>query len=200
MTIVFVSDFKLIERPYEAVSRQVFGHFDPVASLALQAAKEQGDRLRDKVGLRGMPSIIAPGAGLRSVSPRVRRGTTLVEFFWLPGNEEAVVSALDGDVTFSAFGLESTEALIHARCEVSSDFSSGSRLDSSVAERMAQIALRAFLLSLCSQLNDLSSPGGSGSSLRGSERSPGGAGSPGRSGSSGRSGASGWPGASPPAA
>jgi hypothetical protein len=165
MRLVFVSDFKLIERPYEAVSRQVLGSFDPVASLALQAAKDKGDRLREKVGVRGVPAVIAPGAALESLSPRMRGGTTLVEFLWVPGEEEAVITGLDGDLAFSAFGLESTEALIHARCNLSWDFSSGAALEKSVAERMAQIALRAFLLSLCAQLNDLSAPGGSGSSL-----------------------------------
>ncbi len=88
-----------------------------------------------------------------------------MEFLWVPGEEEAVITGLDGDLAFSAFGLESTEALIHARCNLSWDFSSGAALEKSVAERMAQIALRAFLLSLCAQLNDLSAPGGSGSSL-----------------------------------
>jgi hypothetical protein len=165
MRLVFVSDFKLIERPYEAVSRQIFGSFDPIASLALEAAKDKGDRLREKVGLYGIPSIIAPKISIHSLPPRVRGGTTLVEFLWAPGEEEAVITGLDGDLIFSAFGLENTEALIHARCNLARDFLSGVQLDESVAERMAQVALRAFLLSLCAQLNDLSAPGGSGSSL-----------------------------------
>jgi len=149
--LVFVQDFQLIDRPYEATVAHL--RQDPSALLAqaLGAAREEGEHLRAHVAPARWPAVIATEAQVRPAPLRDRGECVLMPFEWEAPRAEGLLPRLDADLEVAPFGLGWTWVTLRARYDPTGN-QSANAAEERLLQRMAESTLRAFLGGACATL------------------------------------------------
>lgn len=157
--MVFVQDFRLVEAPYEEAVLRL--RRDPVGLVGdcLGAAKEEGERLRARVGPRGWPAVLAKTVEVRIGSLRPVGDGTVLAFGWQSTGAASLFPLLDADLEVAPLGSQETQVTLRARYEPPGG-ALGRRADDLLLYRVAESTLRAFLARLCEGLERGSSSRG----------------------------------------
>ena len=146
--MVFVQDFKIVDRPYDEVAARFASGIDSLLEAGLGPARTEGERLRIKVAPRGWPAALAKTVEVHAGPVRDVENALLVAFTWEAAGQSSLFPRLDADIEVAPFGLGQTMVALRGRYEPPAG-SWGIHADEVLLHRLAESTVRAFLDGVC---------------------------------------------------
>jgi hypothetical protein len=149
--MVFVQDFKIVDRPYDEVAFRFGDGVERVLEAGLDPARAEGERLTLKIVPRGWPAVLAKAVEVRAGRVRDFEGSMIAAFSWNAPEKVSLFPRFDGDIEIAPFGLDQTAVAIRGSYEPPGR-AFGERVDKLMLHRLAESTIRAFLDGLCASL------------------------------------------------
>jgi hypothetical protein len=141
---MFVHDFAYVDLPVEAVRRRVLAGGDGWLSTLAEAAADEGEALRIRVGpMDGMPRI-GKVVSVDTAAPYVRGDVMVMPLVWHATGVSAAFPVLQADLEVAPIGDDRTQLSLLGRYDPPLG-PLGRRLDALLFHRLAEASVRSFL-------------------------------------------------------
>lgn len=149
----FVQDFAVLDRAYEAVADRLAADAPGLFTVALQAARLEGESLQVTVAPAGWPVVLAKSVELRVGPVRTYADHLIVGFTWRARRGDSLFPRMDADLDLAPFGPGRTEVVLRGSYEPPGGLL-GAEADRLLCHRVAGSTARAFLRRVCAGLTE----------------------------------------------
>lgn len=149
---VFIQDFQILERSYDAIAAQMVADPRAVLGGGLDTARAAGEQLAVKVGPLRWPAVLARTVEIDLGPIRTHGDALLIGFAWHARGGLSLLPRLEADIEIAPLGSSQTEIVLRGRYEPPGG-TLGARIDELLLHRLADSAVRSFLGAVCSELD-----------------------------------------------
>lgn len=146
--VVFLQDFEVVDRPFDAVVTRCTGGIDSLLSRGLEPARAEGERLRSSMAPDGRPSVPEGEGVIRLGAARRHGDSQIFGFSWL--ERSALFGQLEADLELRPLGNSKTIVTLRGTYDVSLGWPES--WDSLTLQYLAACTFRAFLSAVAAEL------------------------------------------------